>query len=259
MAFGGHGLRGDRCCRDAPPGAGAGAHLHRAFYLPQIAQVRNPWHLQALIASCHRQRVELTAHQPVRTLVRKGARITGVQTDNGPRTAGQYLLAAGAWSEELLEPIGWKPGIRPVRGQIALLNTGKVGIRPLILAGKRYMVPRSDGRMLIGSTEELAGFDARPTAGGISGLLELATALMPSLADAPLERAWAGLRPGSPDGLPYLGQVPGIDNLFLAAGHFRAGLQLSPATGQLLAELICQGRTSLSLEPYRLDRPVTRS
>jgi len=230
--------------------------LKRAFYLPQIAQIRNPWHLQALIASCQRQGVHLVPHCAVHRLVRTGEQISAVETANGPRTAGRYLLTAGAWSEGLLEQVGWKPGIRPVRGQIALLNTGVPGIRPLILTGKRYMVPRGDGRILIGSTEELAGFDARPTAGGIAGLLELATALVPSLATAPLERCWAGLRPGSPDGLPYLGKVPGLDNLFVAAGHFRAGLQLSPATGQLMRDLICKGQPSVSLEPFRLDRPT---
>src|SRR5262249_47633560 len=126
--------------------------------------------------------------------------------------------------------------------------------RPLLLAGKRYLVPRQDGRLLIGSTEEDAGFDARPTAGGIAGLLEFAASLVPALGSAPLERCWAGLRPGSPDGLPFLGRVPGCDNLFVAAGHFRAGLQLSPATGQILSELLLDRPPSLPLEAFRLDR-----
>jgi glycine oxidase len=233
------------------------SHFQRAFYLPHIAQVRNPRHLQALIASCQRQGVELAPHCAVRGFVRSGERIAAVETSSGRRTAGQYLLTAGAWSDGLLEQVGWKPGIRPIRGQIALLNTGQSGVRPLILAGKRYLVPRGDGRILIGSTEEEAGFDARPTAGGIAGLLQLAAALMPSLGSAPLERCWAGLRPGSADGLPYLGRVPGLDNLYVGAGHFRAGLQLSPATGQILRDLICRAPTNLmSLEPFRLDRPA---
>src|SRR5262249_45579767 len=157
-----------------------------------------------------------------------------VRTRSGTTHAGRFLLCAGAWSDELLAPLGWRPGIRPVRGQIALLNTGRDGPLPLLLAGKRYLVPRGDGLVLVGSTEEDAGFDVRPTAGGVAGLLALATALVPSLAGAALERSWAGLRPGSPDGLPYMGRVPGVENVFVGAGHFRAGLQLSPASGRVL-------------------------
>jgi glycine oxidase len=239
---------------------GLAPHLHRAFFLPDMAQVRNPRHLQALAASCQRQGVQLVPHQAVRQLVRADSRIASVQTDAGPCAAGQFVIAAGAWSEALLEQVGWRPGIHPVRGQIALLNTGRVGVHPLILAGKRYMVPRTDGRILVGSTEELAGFNAQPTVEGIQGLLQMAVTLVPSLATTPMERCWAGLRPGSSDGLPYIGKVPGLTNLFVAAGHFRSGLQLSPATGQLLCEWICQGQpTSLSLEPFRLHRPGTEA
>jgi glycine oxidase len=100
-------------------------------------------------------------------------------------------------------------------------------------------VPRPDGRILVGSTEEDAGFDVRPTAGGVAGLLEFAAALVPALAGAPLQRCWAGLRPGSPDGLPFLGPV---------------GIQLSPGTGLVMSELLLGRQPSLSLEPFRLDR-----
>ncbi len=228
--------------------------FQQAFFLPRIAQVRNPWHLQALIASCQKQGVQLEPHCPVRFLCRTGNRIEAVETDRGRRHAGQFLLAAGAWSEELLQPLGWKPGIRPVRGQIALLNTGETGVRPMLLWGKRYLVPRGDGRMLIGSTEEDAGFDAQPTAGGITGLLEMATTLLPALGSAHLEKCWAGLRPGSPDGLPYLGRVPGVENFLVATGHFRAGLQLSPGTGLVLRELLLGRPSPVLLEPFRLER-----
>src|SRR5205085_9865198 len=136
---------------------------------------------------------------------------------------------AGAWTDLLLGQVGGAVRIRPVRGQIALLNTGTPGVRPVLLQGKRYLVPRADGRVLVGSTEEEAGFDARPTAGAIAGLLEFAAELVPSLADAPLEKCWAGLRPGTPDGLPFLGPVPGLENVFVAAGHFRSGIPLPPA------------------------------
>jgi glycine oxidase len=194
---------------------------------------------------------------PVRQLVLRNDRVEAAQTDAGPLRAGGFLVAAGAWSEGLLQQVGWRPGIHPVRGQIALLNTGVPGTRPVLMVGKRYLVPRTDGRLLIGSTEEDAGFDARPTLGGIAGLLAFATQLLPSLAGAPLERCWAGLRPGSPDGLPFLGPVPGWTNLFVAAGHFRSGIQLSPATGLLLSEVLTGRTPTVPLDAFRLDRLQT--
>ncbi len=238
--------------RRLEPGLAPG--IDHGYYLPEMAQVRNPRHLRALQAACTRMGVTLVPDCPARALVLDGGRVRAVETEKGPFAAGKFLLAAGAWTEALLEQAGWRPGIRPVRGQIALLETCVPGPRPILLSGKRYLVPRADGRLLVGSTEEDAGFAACATAAGISGLLTFAASLVPSLAGAPLVRCWAGLRPGSPDGLPYLGAVPGRDNLFVAAGHFRAGLQLSPATGLVLSEVLTGRPPSVPLESFRLDR-----
>jgi glycine oxidase len=230
--------------------------LTHGYHLPTMAQVRNPRHLKALTAACAKRGVRLQQDCAVLGLVRQGSHVEAVETDEERIVANRYLLAAGARTEGLLQPLGWWPGIRPVRGQIALLNTDRPGPRPILVQGKRYLVPRGDGRILVGSTEEDAGFDARPTAGAIAELLEFAAALVPSLAAASVERCWAGLRPGSPDGLPYLGAVPGFSNLFIAAGHFRAGIQLSPATALVMRELLLGQTPSIPLEPFRLDRPL---
>jgi glycine oxidase len=229
----------------------------QGYHLPGMAQVRNPRHVKALRAACELLGVELTPDCPVLGFVRRGHHIEAVTTAQGNRTAGRFLLAAGAWSEALLEPLGWRPGIRPVRGQIALLNTGEARIRPVLLHGRRYLVPRPDGHVLVGSTEEDAGFDARPTAEAVAELLAFAISLVPDLGRAVPERAWAGLRPGSPDGLPFLGAVPGWDNLFVAAGHFRAGIQLSPATGLVMRQALLGENPAIPLHDFRLDRPPT--
>jgi glycine oxidase len=126
------------------------------------------------------------------------------------------------------------------------------------VAGKRYLVPRDDGRVLIGSTEEDVGFDPSTTTSAITELLQFGTALVPALRNAAVERCWAGLRPGSPDGWPTLGRAPGFGNLWMAAGHFRAGLHLSLATGALMAEALSGRATSIPLEPFRPDRPRGR-
>jgi glycine oxidase len=232
-------------------------HITRAFHLPTMAQVRNPRHLKALIAACTSLGVRLVPHCPVQRIQRQGERVLAVETSQGRLQAGQYLLAAGAWTPELARDLGWQPAIVPVRGQIALLNTNREGARPLLLHGKRYLVPRGDGLVLAGSTEERVGFDARPTAGGVGELLAFAEHLVPSLRQANLERCWAGLRPGSPDGQPFLGRLPGLDNLFVAAGHFRAGIQLSPITGRLMTQLLLGRPTEVDLEAFRPERVVS--
>ena len=227
-----------------------------AYHLPEMAQLRNPRHLKALLAGCARRGVHLRPGCPVHAFERQGNRITAVRTGLGGRSAERFLLAAGAWSDALLEQVGWRPGVQPVRGQIALLNAGRPLFRHILLDGARYLVPRPDGRVLVGSTEEDVGFDKRTTAGAIAELLALAGSLVPALADVHLERCWAGLRPGSPDGLPFLGPVPGSDNLFVAAGHFRSGIQLSPGTGLVMTDLLLGRQPAVPLEPFRLNRPA---
>lgn len=238
--------------RRREPGLAEG--LECGAWLPGLAQLRNPRHLQALLAGCRARGVTVLPHWPVERLLTAGSRVHGVEGGGGRLEAATVLLTAGAWSDALLGQVGWTPGIRPVRGQIVLLQTGRPGVRPVLMQGKRYLVPREDGRILVGATEEDAGFDARPTAAGIAGLLAFATALLPELAQAAVETCWAGLRPGSPDGLPYLGRVPGWDNLHVAAGHFRAGLQLSAVTGQVMAQALLDRPTLLPLHAFRLDR-----
>lgn len=234
------------------PAAAAGKK--HAYHVPGTAQIRNPWHLRALVAGCETNGARLHRGCPAYALVRCGSRIAGVETATEMMSAGSFLISSGAWTDPLLEPLGIRPGIRPLRGQIALLNTGVPVIRKVLQEDKRYLVPRDDGRVLVGSTEEDVGFDKRTTASGIAGLLQVATRLVPSLADAAVERCWAGLRPASVDGHPYLGKVAGFDNLFIAAGHGRAGLELSAVTGLLLAQAILERPLLMPIEPFGLGR-----
>jgi glycine oxidase len=222
--------------------------------LPDLAQVRTPRHLKALLAGCRKYHVRLRPGCVALGFERTSEPIISLQTTDGPLAADRFVLATGAWTDPLLEQVGWRPGIHPVRGQIALLNTGAPLFTRVLMQGKRYLVPRPDGRVLVGSTEEDAGFDKRTTAQAISDLLAFAIRLVPGLADAPVERCWAGLRPGSPDGLPFLGVVPGIANLLVAAGHFRSGIQWSPITGLLVKEALLGQRPTIPLEPFRPDR-----
>ncbi|HEY1191220.1 MAG TPA: FAD-dependent oxidoreductase [Gemmata sp.] len=224
------------------------------YLLPSCAQVRNPRHLRALVSACSKVGVQLHTHNGAEAWEFDGARVAAVRLANGERQrAGRFLLAAGAWSEQLLRPLGHTPHVYPVRGQIALLR-GESCARVLMI-GKRYIVPRGDGLTLVGSTEEPeAGFVKQNTPEGVAGLLAFAQNALPVLGHAKLETAWSGLRPGSPDGLPFLGAVPGWENVFVATGHFRAGVQLSIGTAQAITELLTGQPTCVDLKAFALDR-----
>lgn len=231
--------------------------LGPAYYLPATAQVRNPRHLKALAAASESLGLRFRIGCPVHGLEQNRGVVTALRTAVGRLSAAQYVLATGAWTNPLLEQIGWRLRIRPVRGQIALLNPGMPLIRSIVIQGKQYLVPRADGRVLAGSTEEDVGFDKRTTASAIADLLAFACRMVPRLASAQVERCWAGLRPMSPDGMPFLGPVPGLENLYVAAGHGRAGIQLSPATAEVMTQLLGKEQPSVPLEPFRLDRGTT--
>ncbi len=228
--------------------------VERAYLLPETAQVRNPRHVKALLAWCGTHGVVLRPGRAAFGFERQGGKVTAVRTAEGPVHAGRFLVTAGAWTGGVLESVGVRLGVRPVRGQIALLNTGAPLIRSVVEQGKRYLVPRPDGRVLVGSTEEDVGFDRRTTATAVRELLRFASDVVPGLADAHVERCWAGLRPGSADGLPYLGPVPGFENLFVAAGHYRSGIMLSAGTGKVMAELLTGQEPAVPLDAFRLDR-----
>ena len=206
-----------------------------AYELPGLAQVRNPRHLKALAAACRLRGVDIREGVPVREILARGDTVWGVRTTEDRLDAGRVVVAAGAWTRALLPQVD----VFPVRGQIVLLSVPRTLFTHVLQVGPRYIVPRPDGRILVGSTEEQVGFDRRTTAAGVAGLIDFAVSLVPALAGAAVERTWAGLRPGTAQPLPFIGPVPGIAGLFVAAGHFRAGLLLSPATGERIAQLVC--------------------
>jgi glycine oxidase len=120
--------------------------------------------------------------------------------------------------------------------------------------GSRYLVARDDGHVLVGSTEEEAGFDKSTTSTAIEELTRLACDLVPELRRFAVEQTWAGLRPGTYDGFPYLGAVPGLENAFVAAGHFRSGLHLSTGTAVVMGQLMRGETPIIDLSPFRVGR-----
>jgi glycine oxidase len=233
---------------------GLGPTIRLAYFLPDRAQIRNPRHVRALIEACQSRGVTLLEGRAVTGLTQANGRITAVETREGPLPCGTAIISAGPWSEALLAEVGVRVPTPPLKGQIVLFRSEKPPLRRIVEHGKNYLVPREDGRTLMGATEEDAGFDVGSTEPEVRSLIEHALVLCPALAGARVEASWAGLRPGSVDTRPYLGPVPGFPNLFVATGHKRAGLQQSPATAEILADLVLGLVPAIDLEPFRVDR-----
>jgi glycine oxidase len=210
--------------------------------------------LRALREAIARRGAIVEPHRGVEGFAIEGARIAAVRTSMGTIPCELAIVAAGAWSGGLLEPAGVRAPTPPLKGQIVLLKGDRPLLRRVVEHGKDYLVPRDDGRVLVGATEEDAGFDARPTALAARDLLDEALRLCPILGRAAIEATWAGLRPGSVDTRPYIGTAPGLANLIVATGHKRAGLQLAPATAELVADLVLGRPPRLDLAPFRPDR-----
>jgi glycine oxidase len=225
-----------------------------ALYAPDEAQLRNPRHLRALRAACTARGVRLSEGEAAEEFLLAGPRVTAVRTATNRFTAGSICITGGSWSQSLLARLGVNVALKPIRGQIALLEAPANLLRRVINEGKRYLVPRADGRVLVGSTEEDVGFEKKNTTEAIEGLVSFARELVPALADAKLETCWAGLRPTTPDERPYLGRVPGWENAFVAAGHFRAGLQLSPGTAVVMRQTILGQPVDIDLAAFRVNR-----
>lgn len=223
----------------------------QALWMPQVAQIRNPRLAQALRSSIENLGVTLFEHSPVKGLGLCEGSVHGVLTEQGALHANHVVIAGGAWSALLLESIGMNLPVRPVRGQMILYRAEPGVVQRIVLSRDRYVVPRRDGRVLVGSTLEDVGFEKATTRAAMHELEREARRLIPALADYPIEHHWAGLRPGSPQGIPYIMQHPRISGLFINTGHFRNGVVLGPASARLLADLLLEREPLLDPAPYR--------
>src|SRR5262249_20204430 len=194
-------------------------------------------------------------------LVRQG-RAAGVRLADGSEvTAGTVVIAAGAWSRGIggVAP-AQRPPVRPVKGQLLALRMDPAAplIRHVIWAPNVYLVPRRDGRMILGATVEERGFDTSMTAGGILALLEAAWRVLPAIEELPVDEMWVGHRPGSRDDAPILGPGP-VDGLVYATGHHRNGILLAPVTADAVARLVLDGKTDPAIGPFGMDRFAQRA
>jgi glycine oxidase len=210
-----------------------------ASFLPDTCQVRNPRLLRALTAVAETLGIALLADRPAIAFDCCCQRVLGVQfADGSMLRCNAVCVTAGAWSGKLLSSLGLEIPVHPVQGQIVAIETPGNVVHHIIEVGKRYLVPRDDGLVLVGSTEEDVGFEKQVTAAGVAGLREFAYGLFPDLTNMPIATTWAGLRPGCRLGRPIIGTIPSWRNVWVAAGHFRSGIQLSIGSARLLTDLL---------------------
>lgn len=231
------------------------AGLTDGLWMPEVSSIRNPRLGRSLRESLlQNPRINLLEHQEVTAIETDGEVVTGVRTSQGTLSAGQVVIAGGAWSAELLQLVDRTLPVEPVHGQMMLFKAKPGLVNRVVLKDGRYVIPRSDGRVLVGSTLEHIGFEKRTTEEAARSLYETALDIVPALSEYPIEHHWSGLRPGSPEGIPYIGQVTGYRNLYINAGQYRNGLVLAPASTRLLADILLKRETIISPEPYRMDR-----
>jgi len=247
--------------------------LAGAAYSPLDGQV-NPialTHGFALAAKALGARIR--THTEVTGIRVEHGRAIGVETDQGRFSAAVVVNAAGVYAPRLGEMAGITVPIRPRRGQLLVTEATRRMIRGTFISA-RYIAAKHNpelakgkgegisieqtesGNLLLGSTREFAGFDWSTTVEGVRGIARRTMAVLPGLSGLNVIRSFAGLRPYTPDGLPILGPVEGVDGFVMAAGHEGDGIALSPITGELIAQFIVEGRTEIPLDPFRLDRFV---
>jgi glycine oxidase len=234
-----------------------GPRLAGALFSPEDHQVDNRRLVAALRIAAERAGVTIREQTAVTRLVLANGRVSGVTlADASTFDADAVVLAAGAWSRQI-EGLAsdLRPPVRPLKGQMIALkmDAGAPLMRHVIWAPNVYMVPRHDGRLLMGATVEEKGFDDQLTAGGILSLLEAAWRAVPAIEELPIAEMWVGHRPGSRDDAPILGPAP-LPGLVYATGHYRNGILLTPVTAEAIARLVHDNTLDDAIAPFGMGR-----
>ena len=226
------------------------------LYVPESACVSGGLLAGAFAGAASTLGAEVRSNLGEVSMVTSGGAISGIRASHGVELAAEtVVLAAGSWSGQIAASAGVGLRVVPVRGQnLRLRMPAGLRLSTNIYGDETILVPRPDGRTIAGVTIESVGFDSRATTEGIRSIMERSTELVPALADAVVEQAYAGLRPASADGLPVIGRPDGVGGLVVATAHYRMGIALSPITGRLVADHIADG-TELPHE-FRPDRGI---
>lgn len=229
-----------------------------SLFIANEAQVDNRRLGRALVAACTALGVRFEQADQL-VLETDTRRVRGLRSTHGFVPAATVINAAGAWAGAVSGvPEEARVPVFPVAGEMLAIAVPRGFARALIWHGHTYLVPRDDGRLLVGATVRERGFDSRVTAAGLRDLLAAALLAAPALGNFAVVETWAGLRPGSPDKRPFLGVTP-VEGYVVAAGHYRNGILLTPATARSIAEVILDGRSSIALDAFSVTRGAPES
>ncbi|TMU87371.1 glycine oxidase ThiO [Bacillus sp. BHET2] len=206
--------------------------------IPRGGNVSAPNLTKALGLASARLGVEIKEDTNVSDFLKDRNRIIGVQTPNGPFYGAEIIVAGGAWSQSLLEHLGMAFNTYPVKGECFSVKLSQELVKSTIFTEECYIVPKIGGRFLVGATEHPHTFDENISISGLMHLMELATGILPGLAQAHWDKAWAGIRPQTHQGIPIIGRSKEWKGLSIATGHYRNGILLAPITGMMIADLI---------------------
>lgn len=230
-------------------------HVRCALRFPNDFQIENRRLVEALLIANERLGVRLLQNCEATTLEVENDRAVAVETSQGLISAHSIVLAAGAWSSTIKCPTTLPQiDVKPVRGQMLSFDPPERLARHVIYSSRGYLVPRSDGRLLAGSTTEECGFEKHVTNEGVDAIKSMAVEIAPALESLTIADSWAGFRPRAKDSLPVLGPTKRSAGLFYATGHYRNGILLAPITGELIAEAILSGANPPLLSPFAPDR-----
>ena len=229
-----------------------------AWWVPEEWQVHPPSYLSALAVAVRAMGGIISEGIDV-TDLRETSSTAAVQVASEWWEADRLVVCGGAWTGKLAPSLHLESSLVPIRGQMLLLKSSRPLLTAIANLGHRYVVCRRDGHTLVGSCEEEVGFSLGTTAAVLTSLREFAVDLVPGLCEARQVDAWSGLRPMTFDGFPMIGRLPGSDRVFVAAGHFRSGIHLSPATAVVLADEIEGRQPVVDLDPFRVGKQQSRS
>lgn len=231
---------------------GLGADVIGGWWYPEDGQVDNIALMQVLHSAVHCLGIKIQQGVEVEAICQQNNQVIALQTNQGLIRADHYILATGAWSQELL-PLP----VTPRKGQMLSVRIAETGsqlpLKRVLYGENTYIVPRRNGSIIIGATSEDVGFIPDNTPKGIETLVTSAIGLYPNLANYPIEQFWWGFRPATPDELPILGNSH-CENLTFATGHYRNGILLAPITAKLIGDLICEQKADSLLDKFHYSR-----
>lgn len=228
-----------------------GEIVNQGIWMPEVMQIRNPKLVAALKASCEFLSIPYKEQTAVEEIIIKDNKVCGVRTSQETIFADKVIIASGAWSAQFSATQS-SVDVVPVKGQMIMYKGEPDLVKRMVLSEGHYIIPRKDGRILAGSTLEKIGFDKTISADALDELHQSAKELVPLLDDLEIERQWAGLRPGTEKGIPYICQHNEVENLYVHAGHFRNGIVLGAASAELMADIVLQRTPWCDVQPYAI-------